>query len=382
MNLYFDNAATTWPKPDSVYTAVDDCLRHLLGNPSRSSGGEQGAKLIYRVRKRLASLFNISNPLNIIMTCNATTAINIALQGFLKPHDRVITTSMEHNAVCRPLRALERLRSLQIVIVKASPAGFIDPADIQAALNTPARLIVINHASNICGSFQDLETIGHIAKSHDTVFMVDASQSAGIIPIDVQKEYIDVLAAPGHKSLLGPTGTGFCYVSPDLEIEPLIYGGTGSQSELDTQPVTLPDRFESGTLNFHGIAGLKAGLEFIQTQNNHQLLSRERDIVRRVLDGFKTIKHLNMHGPQDEYHRLPVFSITAGDTDPSDLANLLEEIYNINTRVGLHCAPWAHKTLGTFPQGTVRISPGIFHTDAELDVMIDSVDKAVSQLCR
>ncbi len=379
MNLYFDNASTSYPKPPEVSKAVWDCMTDLKGNPGRTFAG-YGSRLVIRTRNALAEMFNIDDILRIVFTMNATMAINMAIQGLLEKGDRVITSSMEHNAVGRPLRAMGRLRGVELDIIQCSPGGYLDPGDVKKALEKPAKLVVINHASNICGSYQDIHEIGRMVREHDAYFMVDASQSAGLIPIDVKKDCIDILAAPGHKSLYGPTGTGFCYISPEVNPEPLMFGGTGSLSERDCQPEKLPDRYESGTLNFHGLAGLNAGVTHILEKGWETIEARRDEIVSYTFAGLNSVEGLKLHGPNSTDKRLPVFSVTKPGSDPADLGNMLEEEFGIATRVGLHCAPWAHDTLGTGKTGTVRISPGIIHTREEIDFMVDAVRQAVRKL--
>lgn len=381
MNSYFDNAATSWPKPELVYRAVDECLRNLPGSPGRTAGGS-GDRLLFDVRNLIARLFNIRDSSRIILTFNSTMSLNLAIQGLLKPGDRVVTGSMEHNAVSRPLKALENNLGIRLDVIRASPDGYLDPDDLRRTLCLPAKLVVINHGSNVCGSLQPIEAIGRIVRDSGAWFMLDASQSAGAVPIDVERHCIDILAAPGHKSLLGPTGTGFCYLGPGIDPEPLMFGGTGSQSERDTQPLHLPDRYESGTLNFHGLAGLRAALGYLLDRGPADIERCETELNREVLSGLQSIEGIELIGPVHNRERLPVFSIVCPGKDPADLSNILSEDFDIATRVGLHCAPWAHRTLGTYPGGTVRISPGLFHTDPDIRNLLDSLDQAVRKLSR
>jgi cysteine desulfurase / selenocysteine lyase len=359
--------------------AVSDCMRNQSGNPGRTAGGF-GRRLLFDVRNQLAGMFGIPDTSRIIFTPNATTGINLAIRGILQDGDRVVTSSMEHNAVCRPLAALQKQKNIQVDVIQTSPEGYLDPDDLKRALNKPANLVVINHVSNVTGAVNDLKSLCTCIKTAGVTCMIDASQSAGVIPIDVEKDAIDILAAPGHKNLLGPTGTGFCYFSPDVNPEPLVFGGTGSYSELVDQPEHLPDRYEAGTSNFHGLAGLSAGIHYLLEQGFSSIMHKDNDTSRTILAGLQAIDGIKLHGPGHVERRMPVFSITCPGKDPADLANLLEEEFNLLTRVGLHCAPWAHRTANTYPEGTVRISPGLFHSREDLQYFLKSLDQAVTML--
>ncbi len=376
MNLYFDNAATSWPKPESVYLAMDQVLRKNRGNPGRSLG-ETNSRILFQTREALAELFHIPDSSRITFTLNATHAINLALMGYLQPGDRVVTTSLEHNAVSRPLRYLERTRRITLEIVSASPTGLIDPDDLRKALQSRTKLVVLNHASNVLGTVNDLERSGKIVRNAGAAFMVDCAQSAGSIPIDVQQAHIDILCGPGHKGLLGPSGTGFCYTAPHIRLDPLIFGGTGSHSELDTQPDTLPDRLESGTQNFQGLFGLLAGIKYILQRGIADIRRQEEDLMSRFIPKLNATNGLVLHGLKTAATRVPVFSITVPGVDPADIGNYLSEEFGIISRVGLHCAPWAHRTAGTFPEGTIRFSPGLFHTDSEVDFLAEAIGSAI-----
>ncbi|HPQ40503.1 MAG TPA: aminotransferase class V-fold PLP-dependent enzyme [bacterium] len=376
MNRYFDNAATSWPKPACVSQAVIRTFNEAMGNPGRSNNPELN-RLPYLTRELLARLLNVRDSSRIAFGHNATHMINIGIRGLVQQGDRVITSSVEHNAVSRPLKYLEKLGIIQVDIVQCSKEGCLDPDDIRAALKQKAALVVINHASNVTGAICSLTEIGRIVRENDSIFMVDCAQSIGAFSIDVERDNIDVLAGPGHKNLLGPTGTGFLYVSPRTNPEPLIFGGTGSRSALDSQPEDMPDCYESGTQNFHGLAGLKAALEYIHSRGIESITHRKRELCRYVLDGLLAIEGLTLYGPRHAENRSPVFSITVRDVDVADIANALLDDHGIITRTGLHCSPWAHKTIGSFPMGTVRLSPGLFHTDEDLDMMLSAVEQTV-----
>ncbi len=377
MNLYFDNAATSWPKPPAVSRAVADCIDHYMGNPNRSIGTE-GRRILYDTRNQLASLLNIRDSSRIIFCFNTTHAINIGIQGLLCTGDHVVTTSMEHHAVGRILRHLERIKKITLDIVRCTPEGYLDPDDLKKSLGKPTRLVVVNHASNVTGSVNRLQELGHLVKTHHGIFMVDCAQSVGVVTIDVERDQIDLLAGPGHKNLLGPSGTGFLYIRSGIELNPLIFGGTGSFSERESQPDQIPDRFESGTPNFHGLAGLHAGLAYLFEQGVETIQWHESQITQKTLEELNHISGIRIIGPTHAADRLPIFSIITPQTDLAVIADTLYENYGIIVRLGLHCAPWAHQTAGTFPGGTLRISPGLFHTDEDLRFLFHALSQTIS----
>jgi len=377
-NRYFNNAATSWPKPPSVADTVLNNIRTCLGNPGRSSG-VRSLRLLFKTRKIIAELFNIENTSRIIFTFNATHGINLGLKGFLKRGHRVVTSSMEHNAVIRPLIALEKQRDVTCEFVRCSPAGVLDLEEFRTAvLHKKTDLVVVNHCSNVVGTIQDLVAIGDICREAGVPLMVDAAQSAGILPLDVRDANIKILVAPGHKGLLGPAGTGFIYIDPELDLEPLFHGGTGSFSENPEQPETMPDKFESGTLNFHGIAGLKAALEFIRDESIESIFSHKNMLTEVFLNGFKALSGMRLVGLNITTGRLPVFSVVPDKLDVAELCNILEEKHGITTRAGLHCAPSAHRTTGTFPSGTLRISPGLYHKREDIESLLGILDRIVN----
>jgi selenocysteine lyase/cysteine desulfurase len=283
---------------------------------------------------------------------------------------------MEHNAVCRPLHALKKHAGLDLEIVRSSPEGYADLDGIARALRKSTRLLICNHASNVTGAINQLEPLGRLAKESGAKFMVDASQTAGVVDIDVERDGVDILAAPGHKSLLGPTGTGFCYIGPEIQIRPIVFGGTGNLSDLESMPEDLPERLEPGTLNFHGLAGLNAAVMYIQGRGLGHIQQCETEIARRTLDGLRALPGLTLHGPLSSPHRLPVFSLSCRDRSPVEWGRLLSQELGIINRVGLHCAPWAHQTIGTFPTGTLRLSAGLFHSDQDVDFLLNALARA------
>ena len=377
--IYFDNAATTFPKPEEVYRKVDHVLRNVGGNPGRSGHrmALEANRVILDARDSVARLLNIEDSSRVVFTSGATEALNLGIKGLLRPGDHVITSGMEHNAVARPLRAMER-KGVQVTKVKCSPEGFLDPGDIKKAIRPDTKLIVIIHASNVTGTINPVREIGEIARERDVKLLVDAAQTAGAFSINVTKDNIDMLACAGHKSLFGLQGTGFLYVSPEIQLEPIKEGGTGGASDMDEVPETLPERFEAGTRNTPGIGGLGAGVEFVLREGVEKIRRHEAGLAERLTRGLLNIEKVTVYGPRDSGRQVGVVSFNIIGKDPSDVGFVLDSSFGIMARVGLHCAPDAHKTIGTFPQGTVRLSPGYFNTIEEVDVVVDAVKKIAS----
>lgn len=377
--IYFDNAATTFPKPIEVIEAVSDCLKNYCANPGR--GGHklslQSGRVILEARELLAELYNSDSPDNIILTHNATEALNLALKGYLKKGSHVITTSMEHNSVMRPLKALEQL-GIETTVVQCNREGEIDIRDIEKEIRKETTLITATHASNVVGTIMPIYEIGALAQNYNLEFLVDASQTAGVYEIDVDKMNISMLAFTGHKSLMGPQGTGGLYIRDGLELNPLKEGGTGSKSESLYQPDILPDRYESGTHNTPGVAGLCAGINFIKNIGLDNIRKHEQQLVNYFLDGLKELKQVKVYGTKDIKKQAPVVSINIGDIGSSEVSYILDQTFDIATRSGLHCSPMAHKTLGTMEQGTVRFSFGYFNTKEEIETAI----AAIAQISR
>lgn len=375
MPIYFDNAATSFPKPESVYRSIDDALRQAGGNPGR--GGHSLAlaanRIVLTAREAVAELFGIGDSSRVIFTSNATEAINLGLFGRLSPGDRVVTTNMEHNAVARPLRALQE-RGVEVVKVAADQSGFVDPTLFcQACTASPTTLAVLGHVSNVTGTIQALEAIGPRLRQLGIPLLVDAAQSAGLLAIDVDQLGIDLLAAPGHKGLLGPTGTGFLYVREGLELKPLLFGGTGANSSSDLMPDEMPERLESGTPNTPGLAGLAAGIAYLQSVGLDAIRKHELHCIGRLLAGLGELPGLVLHGPGIAARMGGVLSFTLQQRDPATIGFLLDRDHDLCVRVGLHCAPDAHRAIGTYPHGTVRVSPGHFTTDDDLDLLLSAV---------
>jgi len=374
MTLYLDNAATSFPKPESVCAAVDRTMRHGAANPGR--GGYrlslEAGRTVLAARTAAARLVGMPDPAQIIFVANATEALNLALFGVLRTGDRVVTTSMEHNAVVRPLRALAD-QGVEVVKVPADRSGFVPPAEVKRACTPGTRLLVMTHCSNVTGTLQAVEELGPWCRAQGILFLVDAAQSAGLFPLDVGAMAIDLLAVPGHKAIMGPPGTGFLCVAAGVQLRPLLYGGTGTRSMSDAQPEELPERLESGTQNVVGLAGLHAALEFLQEIGLNRLREHERALLGQLLTGLHRIPAVQLYGPSDSGRHGGALSFTLAGLDPAAVGYRLDHEFDIGVRVGLHCAPDAHRTIGSFPQGTVRVSPGWFNTHDDIDRFLAAV---------
>lgn len=371
--IYLDNGATSFPKPPGVAAAMTRYLEEVGGSPGRSGHrlSQEAARIVFACREALAALIGAPDSKRVVFTLNATQALNTAIYGTLRQGDRVVTTSMEHNSVMRPLRDLEQRGVIALHVVCCDGAGRLDPQRLEEALRTHRpRLVAAVHASNVTGSVIPLRTVGGICRAAGALLLLDAAQSAGALPIDVVADRVDLLAFTGHKSLFGPQGTGGLWAREGIDPEPLVRGGTGSNSELEEQPEFWPDRLESGTPNAVGLAGLLAGLQFIAAEGVAAIQTREAALVRRLLAGLAEIPGLRTYGPDHAEERTPVVSVTFDGLFPSEAGFLLEEGFDVLTRVGLHCAPAAHRTIGTYPQGTVRLTPGYFTTVKEVDTAI------------
>jgi cysteine desulfurase family protein len=374
MSIYLDNAATSHPKPESVYRAVDHALREIGASPGR--GGYQRAmeatRLVFEAREKLAELFGIKDSSSVVFTGSATEALNLAIGGLLRPGDHAITTTMEHNAVIRPLNRMES-NGVEITRIPCDRRGFVNPRDVAASIRTDTRLIALSHCSNVTGTIQPLGEIGFLAKRAGVPFLVDAAQSAGLIPINVNDLGISLLAGSGHKGLMGPQGTGFLYIAPGVSPSPIMVGGTGGNSSVGNQPEEMPDRYESGTPNTPGIAGLKAGVEFILQTGIDTIRKKESMMVDCLLDGLAEIEGITLYGPLPGVERGGLVSFTLADCDPAAIGFTLDRDYGIDLRVGLHCAPDAHQSIGTFPVGTVRVSPGYFTTNDDIETFLSAM---------
>jgi len=378
--IYLDNAATTWPKPQQVVDAIQDVLMRKGGNAGRGGHGAamQMARLIYQTRQDLCDLFGTDDPTRVVFTQNATHALNQALFGLLQPGDHVITSSIEHNAVARPLWALKQ-KGIEVSEVPGIPGREFDLEAYDRAFKTNTKLVVTLHASNVTGTLLPVKEIGQIAHEHNTYYLLDAAQTAGVFPIDVRRQSVDLLAFPGHKGLLGPQGTGGLIVRPRIRLEPLIYGGTGSLSEEDRQPDFLPDALESGTLNAVGITGLGAGVRYILNEGMDRIRVREQVLCRKLWNGLKEIQGVKLYGSDMVERRSPIVAFNIGDMDSVEASFRLEERAGVIARAGLHCAAHAHRMFGTLEQGVVRFSPSHFTSEEEIETTLQAVKELAEE---
>ncbi len=377
--IYLDNAATSWPKPPEVAQAMVAFLEKVGANPGRSGHRTsiEAARIVYDTREAVATLFHAPDPLRVAFGLNVTEALNLALYGLLQPGDHVVTSSMEHNSVMRPLRALEK-QGIAVSVVPCSPEGFLDPQAVEDALRPETALVVLNHASNVCGTRLPVREVSTICRRHNLLLLVDTAQTGGAIPVDMQAEGIDLLAFTGHKSLYGPMGTGGLIlgerVDPD-RLKPLKQGGTGSRSEWEEQPTFLPDRFESGTPNAVGLAGLNAGVRWLLAKGVEQVSAHECELCQQLIDGLAAISGVRVYGGLDARQQTATVAFNIHGLEPSTVGLRLDEDYGILCRVGLHCAPAAHHTLGTFPEGCVRFGLGALTTSSAVHHTIEAVQE-------
>jgi cysteine desulfurase family protein len=382
--VYLDNAATSWPKPPAVWEAMEKVMRESAANPGR--GGHKMAvkasRTLFEARKRLAKLLHIGNPNDIAFTNNTTHALNLAIQGLLRPGDHVIATSLEHNSVRRPLEALKRKLGIEVTYVATDAKGALDISHVAAAVKARTKLIAATHSSNLLGSITPIASLGEVAKQSGAKLLIDAAQSAGVLPIDVGSMGIDLLAFPGHKGLLGPQGTGGLYIHPDIDLEPLMHGGTGSKSEAPEQPTVRPDRYEAGTPNTVGIAGLAEGVGFVLKETVQAIHEREKHLTFMLMEGLLAISGIKILGPELGEERTAIVSFLLDGVDPSEMAFLLDQQFGIAVRAGFHCTPLGHETAGSYETGAVRASPGYFTTESEIVCMIEAVRQIKQTLNR
>jgi len=374
--VYFDNAATSWPKPPEMMAAMVNYNGIIGGNPGRSGHQRSLAagRIILETREALAELFGCKDSLRIVLTKNATEALNIALLSLLRPGEHVIASGMEHNSVMRPLRFLET-KGVQLSVVSCPGDGRLDPEDVRAVIRPQTRMLVVTHASNVTGTIQPVAALGQIAREHGLLFCLDTAQTAGALPIHVNEMAIDLLAFSGHKSLFGPQGTGGLYIREGVEthLRPLLLGGTGSRSEFEVQPDFLPDKYESGTPNTIGIAGLGAGVRFVLATGIDVIRRKEEGLTDKFLKGLAALKGITVYGPPDAASRTAVVSFNIDGISPSEAALELDERFGILCRQGLQCAPAAHRTIGTFPKGTIRFGFGYFNNDEEISFALEAI---------
>jgi cysteine desulfurase family protein len=375
--IYLDNAATSWPKPEAVYKAVDRYQREN-GSPFGRGNHDSGAevqRLLTNCRQRVAKLLGVGNPQRVIFTSNATDSLNLAIHGLLKPGDHVVTTTLEHNSVSRPLTFRQDNNDLEVTRVEPDDSGLITVDSVRAACQDNTRLISILHASNVTGTIQPIQQIGELAKELKILVLVDAAQTAGAIPIEFDSLPIDMMACAGHKGLLGPLGTGILCLSPEITnfLQPVRQGGTGTQSELASQPETLPARFESGNHNVPGLIGLHAGVGYLLEQGVEQIQLHEQTLLQQLDEGLRSITGVTIHARSSQAPQLGVLSVTSDLYDSQTLATLLSQEFGIETRAGLHCAPGAHEWLRTKSTGgTVRLSVGPFVTVEQIDQTVNA----------
>lgn len=382
--IYFDNAATSFPKPPETALAMRRVIEEAGGSPGRSGHrmSIDAGREVFAAREALAGLFGVDDPLRIVLTKNATEALNIAICGLLRPGDHVVTSSMEHNSVMRPLRFFAA-RGVALSVVPCSPAGELDPRDLLAALASKTRMVVLAHASNVTGTIMPVAEVGRVTRARGIVLCVDAAQTAGSLPIDVGALGVDLLAFTGHKALLGPQGTGGLYIREGMEtqIPPLLRGGTGSFSEFEEQPDFLPDKYEAGTLNTVGFAGLAAGAAFVAATGVSAIRAREERLTALCRDGLERVAGVELFGPRRGAERMPIVSFRVRGIDPARTAWDLDERYGIMARPGLHCAPSAHGTIGSAPTGTVRFSFGYFNTEEQVRTAVEAVRRLAREAC-
>ncbi len=378
MPTYLDNSATSWPKPSEVVNAVSSFMNNCGASPGRSAHtlSLEAAHIVFETRELIRQLFQSPNSDRVIFCNNATHALNMTIFSLVKPGTHVICSGMEHNSVIRPLRYLEKNKDVRLTVIPVDYRGTLDPILIEKSIQSDTSLVVSIHGSNVNGVVFPIEKIGDICRKQSVPFLVDAAQTAGIIPINIQKDNIDILAFTGHKKLYGPTGTGGLCISRNIEIDTFIHGGTGSQSEDEYHPEFYPDKLEAGTLNTSSIAGLKAGLDYIMQQGIENIRKQMKSITKFLIGKLTEIDELTVYSSGE----LPVVSITSNKLRPDEIALILDKEYGIMTRSGLHCSPLAHKSIGTFPLGTVRFSMGLFNTEEQIIYTIESIKSIFSRI--
>ncbi len=373
--VYLDNAASSWPKPESVKDTMSEVIEGYAANPGR--GGHalamKASKVLFRTRMQLSRLFGIQNPNDLFFYMNATQALNQAIKGLLQAGDHVVTSTIEHNSIRRPLEYLRRTKDIEITYVPPRSDDQFYAEDFQRELRPNTRLLAVSHASNLTGVILPIKQLGAVAREQSVIFLVDASQTAGVLPINIEEMNIDMLAFPGHKGLYGPQGTGGLYVRSDLELEPLLHGGTGSQSEAIEQPTTRPDRFESGTANTVGIAGLLAGVTFVMDKGIETIHRQEWALAKKTIEGLQSMPEVEVYGPSSAVERVGVVSFNVKNADASEVAFILDQQYGIATRAGYHCTPLGHQTAGTEQRGAVRASFGVFNTEEDVELLLTAV---------
>jgi cysteine desulfurase family protein len=378
--IYLDNAATSWPKPPSVIEAMQ---RSMLESANPGRGAHQMAvkasRVIFETRKNAARLFGVHNPNDISFALNTTHALNQAIMGYLNEGDHVVCTSIEHNSVRRPLEYMKRTRNIQVMYVANNERGEIKLNEIEQAIQKNTKLVIVNHSSNLLGTIMPIGEIGEMCKRKGVKLLVDAAQTAGVLPIQAESMFIDMLAFPGHKGLMGPQGTGGLYLHPNLELEPILHGGTGSQSEHADQPKVRPDRYEAGTQNTVGLAGLNEGIKFVLQESVEKIHEKEWRLTQGLINGLREIEGISILGPDLSQPRTGIVAFNLKGADSSEVAFILDQSFQIAVRAGHHCTPLAHAAAGTLSSGAVRASVGYFTKDEEITAFIDAIKEISSQ---
>jgi cysteine desulfurase family protein len=373
--IYLDNAATTFPKPRAILEAMIDTYSRMGVSPGR--GGYdlavEAEEFVDQTRKKVAQFFNAPDPDRVIFASNATDALNLAMQGLLEPGDHVISTRLEHNSVLRPLYHLHQSGVIEYDLAPFDNRGFIDPETIVEAIRANTRLVIVCHASNVLGTVQPIPELGRLCKDRNIPLLIDAAQSAGVIPIDMSAWQVSAVAFTGHKSLLGPTGIGGLVIQPELNIKSTRFGGTGVDSKSLIHTQAFPHRLEAGTLNLLGIIGLSEGLDFVTAEGLNAIHSREMELLTRLRDGLFALDRITLYCQEDLSERVGIIMANVQGIEPDDVGSILDADFGIAARTGLHCAPLVHETLGTYPEGGVRFSLGPFNTKEDIDRTIEAM---------
>ncbi|AKL94104.1 cysteine desulfurase Csd [Clostridium aceticum] len=380
MGIYLDNAATSFPKPPQVAKAICDFIENIGATAGRGAYQKalQADRMIYESRKAVAKLFGYHDASRVVFTSNVTESLNLAINGIVKKGDHIITSSLEHNAVWRCIKTLERDRGITISTVPCTEEGYTKPEDVEALIRPNTSLIIFNHASNVIGTLQPIREIGAISKKYKIPFLVDAAQTAGAYPIDIEKDNIDLLAFTGHKSLLGPMGTGGLVVGWEGKILPLKSGGTGGDSAYEYQPDYFPNSLETGTPNVAGIIGLKEGIKFILQEGVETIYQKEKEVIAYALNRLQEIDGITIYGPKDATKIIGVVSFNLKNISAEEVAYGLDQKYGIMVRSGLHCAPTAHQVMGTKEGGTVRIGIGYYNEKKDIDALVEALQEISS----
>lgn len=378
--IYMDNAASSWPKPPTVIEAMKDCLLHYAANPGRGSHkmAVAASRVLFECRKNIATLFNIKNPNCISFAMNTTMALNQAIHGYVEPGDHVICTAIEHNSVRRPLEFLKKHKNVQLTYIPVDSSGYMNMETFKESFRNNTKLVICNHSSNLLGTITPIEKIVEVCKKKNVTILIDAAQTAGHLEIDVEALGIDMVAFPGHKGLLGPQGTGGLYIRPEMELEPFLLGGTGSQSEMIEQPVVRPDRYESGTPNTVGIAGLNEGVKFILKETVQAIHKKEWELTQQLMQELQGEANIEILGPALGEDKTGIVALNITGIDASEIAYKLDRTYNIAVRAGYHCTPLTHESMGTLNQGAVRFSVGYFTSSHDIEESV----RAIKELAR